>query len=129
MIDYETLKPLLAQSRFRSRFRLGEKERRYVAEKGMAQISAQAEKIIRERLAAAYPLNDGQQTPMRGHAVFIAQHATGSCCRGCLEKWQHIPRFSPLTEEEIQAVIKVICAWISDQCADFPAVDYTPDLF
>ena len=24
-------------------------------------------------------------------AVFVAQHATACCCRGCLEKWYRVP--------------------------------------
>lgn len=36
--------------------------------------------------------NDGKQTPMRGHPVFIAQHATATCCRECLKKWHNIKK-------------------------------------
>ena len=43
---------------------------------------------IRDRREApAYIVNDGKQTPMRGHPVFIAQHATATCCRECIRKW------------------------------------------
>jgi hypothetical protein len=45
-------------------------------------------------------MNDGKQTPMRGHPVFIAQHATATCCRGCLEKWHAIPHGRALSEQE-----------------------------
>ena len=116
MGSYETLKERLARSPFRSRFRLGEKEKRYVAGKGMAIIRLQAQEILRARLGAAVIPNDGRQTPMRGHAVFIAQHATGSCCRGCLAKWHGIKAGRPLTEEEITSVADVIAAWIQEQC-------------
>jgi hypothetical protein len=34
---------------------------------------------------------------MRGHPVFIAQHATATCCRGCLAKWHDIPAGRALT--------------------------------
>ena len=56
--------------------------------------------FIRKRLAPAVIPNDGKQTPMRGHPVFIAQHATGCCCRGCFEKWHRIPAGRELTDEE-----------------------------
>jgi hypothetical protein len=45
---------------------------------------------VSKRLGSANPLNDGKQTPFKGHPVFIAQHATATCCRGCLAKWHGI---------------------------------------
>lgn len=78
----------LGMSRFRSRFSLNEKEKEYVRTKGMAVIKQHAAEIVRKRLAPAEIRNDGKQTPMRHglHPVFIAQHATACCCRGCFEK-------------------------------------------
>jgi Domain of unknown function (DUF4186) len=102
----------LARSRFRSRFRLGPKERAYLAEKTLAVILEHGRQFVRERLAAAEPKNDGRQTPMRGHPVFIAQHATATCCRGCLEKWHRIPRGRELSEEEIEYVVAVLARWL-----------------
>ena len=69
----------LVRSKFRSRFRLSDVDRRYIAEKGMDTIRRHAEDFIRTRLASANPANDGRQTPMRGHPVFKAQHATATC--------------------------------------------------
>ena len=82
----------LSQSKFRSSFTLKANDRHYVLEKGMDTVRSHATDFVRDRLAPAEPKNDGKQTPMRGHPVFIAQHATGTCCRSCLEKWHHIPR-------------------------------------
>lgn len=82
-----TLDPLfarLARSTFRSRFHLGTKERQYCWDKGAETIDKHAADFVAARLAPAHPVNDGKQTPMRGHPVFIAQHATATCCRGCL---------------------------------------------
>lgn len=76
----------LKKSPFRSKFSLGEKEKRYIKEKGMAVIRSHAQDFIQKRLAPAEIKNDGKQTPMRNHPVFIAQHATATCCRGCLAK-------------------------------------------
>lgn len=64
------------------------------------------------RLAPAHPANDGKQTPMRGHPVFIAQHATATCCRGCLEKWHQIPQGEPLSEAQQQYIVSVIHYWL-----------------
>ncbi|APX24515.1 MULTISPECIES: DUF4186 family protein [Salipiger] len=83
----EMLFERLARSRFRSRFRLGMKERDYLDTKGRAVIESHATDFVRQRLAPAQPKNDGRQTPMRGHPAFVAQHATATCCRSCLAKW------------------------------------------
>ena len=125
---YIELKQRLARSAFRSRFHLDTAGKRYALEKGFEQICGQAKQILRTRLGSAHPVNDGKQTPMHGHVVFIAQHATGSCCRGCLEKWFYIPRFSPLTEDEIATVADVITQWIFEQCEQTENILYTPDL-
>ena len=49
------------------------------------------------------------------YPVFIAQHATGCCCRGCFFKWHHIPAGRQLTEEEQQYAVAVLMAWIEKQ--------------
>lgn len=104
------LEPLfarLARSTFRSRFRLGIKERQYCWDKGAEVIDKHAADFIAQRLAPAHPANDGKQTPMRGHPVFIAQHATATCCRGCLAKWHQIPQGEPLSEAQQQYIVSV----------------------
>ena len=128
-MEYEQMKPRLAASRFRSRFRLTEGERAYIAERGYAVLRAQAERIVRERLAPAFPAADGRQTPMRGHAVFKAQHATASCCRGCLAKWYDIPRGRELTDAEVAMIVGMIMGWLKEQAGDLGELPHTPDLF
>src|SRR5688572_13698921 len=88
----------LARSDFRRRFRLGPKEGDYLAAKGFDTVRAHARDFIDRRLAPAAPPNDGRQTPWRGHPVFVAQHATATCCRGCLAKWHGIAKGAELTE-------------------------------
>lgn len=107
----------LSRSAFRSRFRLRTTELDYIAAKGLATIRQHAGDFVRQRLAPAFPPNDGRQTPMRGHPVFVAQHATGCCCRGCLVKWHGIPAGRPLTEAEQAYVVEVLMAWIGRQMA------------
>lgn len=102
----------LARSRFRGRFGLTEADRRYVTEKGMETIRRHAEDFVRQRLAPAHPLNDGRQTPMRGHPVFKAQHATATCCRGCLEKWWKVPRNTELSVEQQRKIVNFLMEWI-----------------
>lgn len=105
----------LARSNFRSRFALGPKELAYVQEKGISVIRSHAEGFVQTRLAPAFPERDGKQTPMRGHPVFLAQHATGTCCRGCLAKWHQIPPAHPLSEAQQRYIVDVIMAWIAKQ--------------
>ena len=86
-VRYAQISAALSRSRFRSRFRLGLKDRQYICDRGWETMRRHAAELVEERLAPAFIPNDGKQTPMRGHPVFIAQHATACCCRGCLEKW------------------------------------------
>jgi hypothetical protein len=115
MRDMDELFAALSRSRFRSRFRLRGKEADYLRQRGIETILEHAEKFVRERLADAEPANDGKQTPMRHHPVFIAQHATATCCRGCVEKWHRIPKGQALTEAQIAYIIAVIERWLRSQ--------------
>ncbi|EMY7924257.1 DUF4186 domain-containing protein [Klebsiella aerogenes] len=112
MSAMEILFARLGRSTFRSRFHLGAKERQYCYDKGPEVIDSHAAGFIAKRLAPAQIANDGKQTPMRGHPVFIAQHATATCCRGCLEKWHAIPRGRELSGEEQRYVVQVIHHWL-----------------
>ena len=105
----------LKTSPFRSCFRLTEKDRAYIQEKGMDTIREHAENFIRLRLAPANLPNDGKQTPMRGHPVFIAQHATACCCRKCLHKWYHVPLGTDLTSKQQEKIVNLLMAWIVQQ--------------
>ena len=111
----ENLWRRLSQSKFRSSFLLKSNDRYYVSDKGMDTIHSHARDFVQKRLVPAHPPNDGKQTPMRGHPVFVAQHATATCCRGCLEKWHHIPRGREMTEREQEYVVNIIMEWIDRQ--------------
>jgi hypothetical protein len=111
----------LARSSFRRRFQMGAKEQAYVVAKGLGTIEDHACRIVHERLGAAHPKNDGKQTPMRGHPVFIAQHATATCCRGCLAKWHGIPAGRALTEAEEAHAVAAIMRWVAQQEIGKPA--------
>jgi predicted Fe-S protein YdhL (DUF1289 family) len=115
MPDLDDLFERLEQSPFRRRFRLHGGERAYLERKGLDVVLAHAADFIDKRLAPAYPDNDGKQTPMRKHPVFVAQHATATCCRGCLEKWHAITKGHELSPEEKQYVIDVIRRWLELQ--------------
>ena len=115
MKDVQEVLSDLGQSPFRSRIHLQEKEIDYLRRKGMAEVLRHASDFIEKRLAPAVPANDGKQTPWRNHPVFVAQHATATCCRGCLQKWHEIPRGRALSEEEQQYILTVIGEWLSQE--------------
>ncbi len=102
----------LDRSAFRRRFRLSAALKRYIDEKGMETIRRHAEDFVRTRLAPAHPASDGRQTPMRGHPVFVAQHATATCCRGCLNRWWKVPMGVRLSAARQAKVVGLIIAWI-----------------
>ena len=112
VFDHSTLFNRLAASGFRSRFHLSAKDRLYIQEKGLSLVQRHAADFVAKRLAPAVIPNDGKQTPMRGHPVFLAQHATGCCCRSCLFKWHGIAQGRALTDTEQRYVVSVLMAWI-----------------
>lgn len=109
----------LEKSKFRSSFKLGLKDIKYIEQKGMDTIVSHAKDFVASRLADKSKFKDGKQTPMHGHPVFIAQHATATCCRECLSKWHHIEHSHILTNEEQEYVVSVIIAWIKLQIKNF----------
>lgn len=114
MKDLDHVFGALAGSAFRRRFKLSPAEATYLRGKGLDTAMDHARDLIERRLAPAAPLNDGRQTPWRGHPVFVAQHATACCCRSCLEKWHDIPRGRELNAEERAHVLQALRRWLLD---------------
>ena len=112
---YEDIFSKLKKSKFRSKFKLKGKELEYFKSKGMEEILSHARDFINTRLAPADIPNDGKQTPFKNHPVFVAQDATATCCRGCLEKWHGIGKGNTLTEQEVSHVVTVIQKWLKIQ--------------
>ena len=112
MLEVNIMLDKLQKSKFRSSFKLKEKEKLYVKEKGLETIKEHTYDFINKRLAPPFIINDGKQTPMKGHPVFIAQHATATCCRNCLYKWYKIPKNRQLNDKEIDYIVSVIMEWI-----------------
>ena len=111
----EELFERLSRSPFRSGFHLRARERAYLEEKGMETMERHARDFVRQKLAPAEPYHDGKQTPMKGHPVFLAQHATGACCRNCLLKWHRIPKGRELYPQEQDYVVRILMEWIRRQ--------------
>ena len=118
MRDLDDLFAALARSDFRRRFRLRGPELAYLRGRGLEAVMEHAAGFIAARLAVAEPANDGKQTPMRNHPAFVAQHATATCCRGCLRKWHGIPKGRALTDEETRHVLAAMERWLRGQLPD-----------
>lgn len=127
MRDLDEVFAQLQRSEFRRRFRLKGREREYLRRRGLPEVLAHAAGFIAERLAPAHPPNDGKQTPFRNHPVFVAQHATATCCRGCLEKWHHIPRGVELTPEHRAHILAALRRWLQAQAGEAPEGNLAAD--
>ena len=116
----------LRTSKFRSKFKLTQKDREYIAVKGFETIKEHAYQFINTRVAPANPKNDGKQTPMRGHPVFTAQHATATCCRGCIQNGHGLEKGRALNEVEIDYVVALVIGWIEQQFAGRSHINILP---
>jgi hypothetical protein len=117
MIDMEEVFHRLSRSPFRRKFSLRDRELAYLQTWGLPHVMKQARDLIAQRLAPAQPLNDGRQTPWRNHPVFVAQHATATCCRGCLAKTHGIEKGHALNEDEMTHVLSAIEKWLAQYVA------------
>ena len=115
MDNIDKLLNSLSKSKFRGSFHLNNKMKEYVKDKGIDKIKVDTKEIITKRLKYKLP-NDGKQTPMKQvHPTFIAQHACGCCCRGCLNRIHHIDENKELNDDEINYITEVIIRWIKRQ--------------
>lgn len=112
---YDEILEKLKKSKFRSRFKLSAKDIDYIEKKGLKTIKQHAADFIRDRIAPAVIPNDGKQTPMHNHPVFIAQHATASCCRVCVEKWHGFRKGVELTKSQQNYLVGLIMEWLKRQ--------------
>lgn len=113
--DLDGLFLKLSQSKFRTSFHLTKTDIEYIRKMGLDRIRIHAADFVKKRLAPADPVNDGKQTPYRGHPIFKAQHATGCCCRSCFLKWHHVAKGIALTEEQQVYAVNVLMEWIVRQ--------------
>lgn len=111
-MEIEDILYKLSKSKFRSSFHLKQKDLVYVNNKGISVIKKHAYDFVEKRLKPSNLKKDGKQTPYKGHPVFIAQHATATCCRGCLNKWYHISKDKNLTDKEVDFIVNLIINWI-----------------
>lgn len=110
----------LQKSDFRKKFRLSNELRTYAQNLGENGLNEHAQEILQKRLVCAAKANDGKQTPMKGHPIFVAQHACALCCRGCVHKWYGIDPSRALTQEELTRAIELLTAWIRQDLKQAP---------
>ncbi|MBO1324423.1 DUF4186 domain-containing protein [Acetobacter sp. TBRC 12305] len=110
----------LARSAFRSKFSLDQADRAYLRQKGLDTVMEHGRDFIARRLAPAQPARDGRQTPWKGHPIFVAQHATGTCCRSCLQKWHGLPKGRALDPAEQQQVLAALAEWLRRELRKHP---------
>ena len=63
---------------------------------------------------------------MRGHPVFITQHATATCCRGCISKWHGIEKGRVLNKKEMEYIVALIMEWIERQITGKSHINIKP---
>ena len=112
---YKDILEKLSKSKFRSSFKLKQKDIDYINQKGIDVIESHAKDFISKRIVPAFIANDGKQTPMKGHPVFVAQHATATCCRKCINKWHKFEMNIELSDKQQQYIINLIMQWIKKQ--------------
>ena len=104
----------LSKSKFRNSFHLNKKMIDYIDKVGIKKIEEHTKDFVNQKLVSKLK-NDGHQTPMRGHPTFIAMHATGCCCRGCMYKWHHIPKERKLSNSEFNYIVYLLMSWIKKE--------------
>ncbi len=102
----------LSSSKFRSKFNLNQELVSYVQKKGLVEIENHAREFIQKRISPKKISNDGNQTPFNKHPVFVAQHATATCCRKCIKKWHGIKMNQELSSDEQDYIVSLIMRWI-----------------
>lgn len=115
MTDIDTVLAALAASGERGCYKLSTADKSQLRIAGLTKVMKQAADIIDRHIAPERPVNDGTQTPRKGHPVYVAQHATATCCRGCIATWHGIDAGRALTPDEKAHILEVLRRWLA-QC-------------
>lgn len=75
-----------------------------------------AKKIINQKIGKSQNYREGYQTAKTGNEIVnYAQHATGTCCRKCLEYWHNIPLGTELTNDQLEYCADLAMLYIEDR--------------
>jgi hypothetical protein len=87
-----------------------------VLQKGRNKTKEHVIHVLNSRIGNYNQAFDGRQTPKGGtELVNYAQHATATCCRGCLEIWHNIPKNIKLTNQNITYCSELIMLFIDEK--------------
>lgn len=93
---------------------------RNAAHRNPGALRAGTASTLRRALTVGHPL-EGRQTYFayntKATIVHCAQHATGTCCRACLETWLGIPRIQPLSADELGYCATLVELYVGQRLA------------
>jgi hypothetical protein len=100
----------------------------YAIRKGSRALREGATNHVRKAIGQPRDAFDGrrvpwpEKTPEKMNPYHYAQHATGTCCRKCLESWYGISPEHSLSERQIDYFAALIVRYIDDKFPGLPAV-------
>ena len=103
----------LGRSRFRSRFVLEPGDWAYIQSRGMHCIAQHARQFVAQPCRG--PTCKRRPADADEHILFVAQHATATCCRGCLARWHGIQTGRAADRDGDRLRYDVICDRIRRQ--------------
>ena len=92
----------------------------YARRKGKAKLRLAIEPRLRKSVGAPAGPYDGRQTPRERNPIYYAQHATATCCRGCLKRWHGVPSDRALTDDEIQYLGDLVGLYLDERLPSLP---------
>jgi hypothetical protein len=92
----------------------------HAQKKGKAQLAIDIERRLRTKAFVTKGAWDGRQTRKTGNVLFYGQHATGTCCRDCMQYWHGIPNDRPLTAGETVYLASLVMRYIDERLPDLP---------
>ena len=102
----------LSKSPFHSDISLSQKDRKYYLSHTVEEIQKETEEVVRESLYHIIPKDKDVHTKKWGKPVYVAQRATGCCCRSCLYEWHNIPTNRKLSEKEVIYIRDLLMEWM-----------------
>ncbi len=115
--DWRKLLEKVAKCDYRAEIDLGAEDIEYINSRGFDMMIKHAQDFVERRLGPARPRNEGKQTPLKGHPLFLAQHATGSDSRRALSEYHGIAEGKELSRQQIDYVTDVVLRWLEERLA------------
>jgi hypothetical protein len=95
---------------------LSEYAANYAVRKGKIALRDAVNHQLEKAIGSPNHPRQGRQTPRENSrtatAVHYAQHATGTCCRACLEEWHGIESGADLTKTQLQYLTNLVMKYV-----------------